>query len=171
MARRTGTIGYPDEHAVEVAKCSLRIADELDVDQELRSAIATGALLHDVGKLRIDQRILDKPGLLTPSERREINKHPLEGARIIALDVAPEIAEVVLTHHERWDGTGYPAGLAGEEIPLPARVVAVADAFLAMVEDRPYRESRSHEAAIEELRECAGAQFDPRCVDALLRAI
>ncbi len=171
VATQTGTIGYPDAHAIAVAECSLSIARRLEVDPEVRRTIIEGALLHDVGKLRVDERILSKPGPLTPDELREIRKHPVEGERLIAQAVDPGVAEVVRTHHERWDGRGYPAGLRGPEIPLAARVVAVADAYLAMCEERPYRSRLSCEQAVEELVENAGTQFDPRCVDALVSIV
>jgi putative nucleotidyltransferase with HDIG domain len=171
VARCTGTIGYPDDHAIAVAECSLLIADELAVAADIRQTIATGALLHDVGKLRVDEGILSKPGPLTRAERRKIEKHPLEGERIIGGSVDPGVVQVVRAHHERWDGSGYPAGLAGADIPLAARVVAVADAFLAMCEERPYRRRINRDAAVRELSKCAGSQFDPVCVQALIRAV
>jgi HD-GYP domain-containing protein (c-di-GMP phosphodiesterase class II) len=171
VAKCTGTIGYPDEHAIAVAECSLLIADELAVAAELRQTIAKGALLHDVGKLHVDESILSKPGPLTADERRTIETHPLEGERMIGLAVEPGVAQVVRAHHERWDGSGYPAGLAGDKIPLAARVVAVADAYLAMREERPYRKRIDKDAAVRELSKCAGSQFDPACVQALIRAV
>jgi putative nucleotidyltransferase with HDIG domain len=171
VARCTGTIGYPDEHAIAVAECSLLIADELAVEADIRRTIAKGALLHDVGKLRVDESILSKPGPLTKAERRKIEQHPVEGERIIGDVVEPGVAQVIRAHHERWDGSGYPAGLIGAEIPLAARVVAVADAYLAMREERPYRRRINKNAAVRELNKCAGSQFDPVCVQALIRAV
>ena len=171
VATRTGTIGYPDAHAIAVAECSLSIARRLEVEPEVRRTIIEGALLHDVGKLRVDERILSKPGPLTPDELLEIRKHPIEGERLIAEAVDPGVAEVVRTHHERWDGRGYPAGLRGPEIPLAARVVAVADAYLAMCEERPYRSRLSCQQAVQELVGNAGTQFDPRCVEALVSIV
>ena len=171
VAKCTGTIGYPDDHAIAVAECSLLIADQLAVASDIRKTIAKGALLHDVGKLRVDDSILSKPGPLTRAERRKIEKHPVEGERIIASSVEPGVAQVVRAHHERWDGSGYPAGLSGVQIPLAARVVAVADAYLAMCEERPYRKRIDKDAAMRELNKCAGSQFDPACVQALIRAV
>ncbi len=171
VAMRTGVIGYPDAHAIGVAQCSLRIATELEVDDDVKHAVAQGALLHDVGKLRIDEYILSKASPLTQRERLLIREHPLEGERIVGRAVDPNVAEVVTGHHERWDGSGYPRGLAGEQIPLAARVVAVADAYLAMCENRPYRARVSESEAIRELQECAGTQFDPLCVEALVAAV
>jgi putative nucleotidyltransferase with HDIG domain len=171
VATQTGTIGYPDDHAIAVAECSLRIALRLGLDTDVRRTIASGALLHDVGKLHVDDRILSKPGPLTLDERRNVEQHPLEGERIVRDSVEPPVREVVLAHHERWDGAGYPQGLAGNEIPLAARVVAVADAYLAMCETRPYRTRLTKDEAVGELEACAGSQFDPACVEALVSVV
>jgi putative nucleotidyltransferase with HDIG domain len=171
VVSQTGTIGYPDDHAIAVAECSLRIAVRLGLDPDVRRTIAAGALLHDVGKLRVDDRILSKPGPLTPDERRNVEQHPLEGERILQDSVEPPVREVVLAHHERWDGAGYPQGLAGSDIPLAARVVAVADAYLAMCETRPYRARLTKDEAVGELEACAGTQFDPACVEALVSVV
>jgi HD-GYP domain-containing protein (c-di-GMP phosphodiesterase class II) len=171
VATQTGTVGYPDDHAIAVAECSVRIAASLGLDPGARSTIAAGALLHDVGKLRVDERILSKPGPLTPDERRNVEQHPLEGERIVRDSVETPVREVVLAHHERWDGAGYPNGLAGNEIPLAARVVAVADAYLAMCETRPYRTRLTKDEAVGELEACAGTQFDPACVEALISVV
>jgi HD-GYP domain-containing protein (c-di-GMP phosphodiesterase class II) len=171
VATQTGTIGYPDDHAIAVAECSVRIAARLGLDPGARSTIAAGALLHDVGKLRVDERILSKPGPLTPDERRNVEQHPLEGERIVRGSVEAPVREVVLAHHERWDGAGYPNGLAGNEIPLAARVVAVADAVLAVCEPRPYRTRLTKDEAVGELEACAGTQFDPACVEALISVV
>jgi two-component system cell cycle response regulator len=171
VAMRTGVIGYPDAHAIGVARCSLQIAAQLAVGDEVRRAVVHGALLHDVGKLRINKRILGKPGPLTPAEQQRIREHPAEGERIVGAALDPPVVEVVTAHHERWDGNGYPRGLAGDQIPLAARVVAVADAYLAMCEDRPYRARITESAALRELQQCAGTQFDPACVDALVALV
>lgn len=171
VAAKTGRIGYPDEHAIAVAECSLRIADRLALEPDQRRTICKGALLHDVGKLRIEEEILSKPGPLTVAERREIQRHPVEGEQLIGEVVDEHVAEVVLNHHERWDGRGYPNGLEGTEIPLAARVVAVADAYLAMRETRPYRTRLTKAEAVRELVEGSGTQFDPACVHALVQTI
>lgn len=167
VATRTGRTGYPDEHAVGVAECARRIADQLRLRPDLRRAVIEGALLHDVGKLAVDATILAKPGPLTPDERRQVNTHPAEGERLVRGAVDERVGDVVRAHHERWDGRGYPRGLSAHAIPFAARVVAVADAFLAMLEQRPYRSAMSREAALDELRTCSGSQFDPVCVEAL----
>ena len=171
VAMRTGVIGYPDAHAIGVALCSLRIAAQLEVGEQVKRAVVHGALLHDVGKLRISKRILGKPGPLTRRERLRVREHPLEGQRIVGSQVERPVAEVVTAHHERWDGGGYPRGLVGEQIPLAARVVAVADAYLAMCEDRPYRARLTEGEALRELQDCAGTQFDPACVAALAAVV
>lgn len=171
LAKSVGAAGYPDAHAIAVARCAAGMARQLALAPAERRAVVEGALLHDVGKVRIDPRILEKPGPLTKAERRRVNAHPLEGERLVGSAVDPSVTDVVRAHHERWDGAGYPSGLAADEIPLAARVVAVADAFLAMLEDRPYRAPLSRAAALRELRAGAGTQFDPRCVAALTRTV
>lgn len=168
---RLGTRSYPDHHAIAVAACADQLAGELALENELRRTVVEGALLHDVGKLLVDESILEKPGPLTADERRQINLHPLEGERIVRWSVDAGVADVVRTHHERWDGRGYPHGLAADEIPMAARVVAVADAYLAMLEERPYRAPRSQTAALRELQDGAGTQFDPSCVAALVSLV
>jgi hypothetical protein len=130
------------------------------------------AYLHDIGKIGVSGHILRKPGPLTVDETASMRHHPLIGANILRPVAFPwPITPVVRHHHERYDGTGYPAGLRGEEIPMLARVLAVTDAYEAMVADRPYRSGLSEELAIEELRRCAGSQFDPHVVDALVAAL
>lgn len=168
VAAATGKKDYPDRHAIAVAACADQLANRLALGDRLRRTVVEGALLHDVGKLLVDDRILEKPGPLTPDERRQINAHPIEGDRVIRPVVEPEVADVVRTHHERWDGRGYPQGLTAQQIPLAARVVAVADAYLAMLEQRPYRARLTQAAALRELEDGAGSQFDPNCVAALV---
>jgi ribonuclease P protein subunit RPR2 len=131
--------------------------------------LAAGFLLHDVGKLALPAAIVDKPGPLTASERAEMHRHPQQGWRMLnEIEYGGRTRDVVLFHHERWDGSGYPLGLAGESIPLWARIFAVADAMDAMVGDRPYRAAMTPRDAYDELRAGAGGQFDPSCVDAFL---
>jgi putative nucleotidyltransferase with HDIG domain len=170
VASQTGK-EYPDEHAILVAACADRLARRLELTHVERQTVVAGALLHDVGKLLVDERILAKPGPLTTDERREINGHPIKGALIVHSSVDPEVVDVIRAHHERWDGDGYPRGLVGREIPLAARIVAVADAYLAMLENRPYRESLTEEEALRELEDGAGSQFDPRCVAAFVKLV
>ncbi len=170
VASQTGK-EYPDRHAILVAACADRLARRLELSHIERQTVIAGALLHDVGKLMVDERILEKPGPLTSEERREINGHPIKGALIVHAAVDPEVVEVVRSHHERWDGDGYPRGLVGREIPLAARIVAVADAYLAMLEDRPYKLPLSEDEALKELEDGAGSQFDPRCVAAFVKLV
>jgi HD-GYP domain-containing protein (c-di-GMP phosphodiesterase class II) len=171
VASSTGSRTYPDRHAIAVAACADKMAGRLALAEDVRRTVVEGALLHDVGKLLLDERILGKPGPLTADERRQVNAHPVEGERIVRPTVGADVADVVRAHHERWDGAGYPSGLAAQEIPIAARVVAVADAYLAMLEDRPYRASLTQAAALRELRDCSGSQFDPACVDALVSVV
>lgn len=152
-------------HSEDVAEYVKAISGELGLDDDERERLTFASLLHDVGKIGISERILLKPGRLTAEERSIIELHPRIGFRLVEqVPGMEEIAPLVLHHHERWDGAGYPAGLRGEEIPLGARVIGVADAFSAMTEQRPYRDRMSLEDACAELERCAGAQFDPRVV-------
>jgi HD-GYP domain-containing protein (c-di-GMP phosphodiesterase class II) len=128
-------------------------------------------VLHDLGKLGIADAILHKPGPLDDAEWREMRRHPEIGARILEHAGLRDIAGWVRAHHERLDGRGYPGALLADDIPLEARVLAVADAYEAMIADRPYRSAMPAAEAVEELRRCAGSQFDPEVVDAFLRAL
>jgi putative nucleotidyltransferase with HDIG domain len=125
-------------------------------------SVAHGALLHDIGKIAIPVQLLHKVAPLTDDEWQRLRRHPEIGANICGpLHVARDIAPIIRHHHERWDGSGYPDGLAGEEIPLGARIVALADAYDVIVRGRPYQQARSHPEAVAELLRCAGSQFDP----------
>jgi diguanylate cyclase (GGDEF)-like protein/putative nucleotidyltransferase with HDIG domain len=162
---------YAGRHSERVAELSARLAERLGLAAEDVELMRLAGSLHDVGKLAIPEEILRKPGLLTEAERLVLQRHPQIGSRMLAsLGVEP-VAEWVLRHHERWDGTGYPEGLAGEEIPLGARIIFVADAFDAMTCDRVYRDSISDLDAVAELERCAGTQFDPEVVHALVAEI
>jgi HD-GYP domain-containing protein (c-di-GMP phosphodiesterase class II) len=126
--------------------------------EELR----TLGLLHDIGKIALDNEILDKPGRLNDAERREVRRHVETGYRIMSsLNEFAPLANNILTHHERWDGQGYPQGLKGESIPLAARILTVAEAYDVLTTDKPYRQALGKEAALEEIRKNAGTQFDP----------
>jgi HD-GYP domain-containing protein (c-di-GMP phosphodiesterase class II) len=131
------------------------------------------ALLHDVGKIRIPAEIINKPGKLDAHERAVIETHTVEGQRMLERvgGMLAEVGRLVRSCHERWDGAGYPDGLGGEAIPLVARVVCACDAFSAMTTDRPYRKALSFEEALAELERCAGTQFDPAVVDALVASV
>ena len=133
--------------------------------------IHAAGVLHDLGKLGIADAILYKPGPLDNGEWKEIMRHPEIGARILEHAGLSDIAGWVRAHHERLDGRGYPKGIGGHEIPLEARILAVADAYEAMVADRPYRAGMPAGSACEELLRCSGTQFDPAIVDAFLAAL
>jgi HD-GYP domain-containing protein (c-di-GMP phosphodiesterase class II) len=134
--------------------------------------IKTTGWLHDIGKVAISESILNKTGKLDNEEWTEIKRHPEIGYRILStVNEMAELADIVLVHHERWDGKGYPQGLKGEEIPLNGRIIAVADAFDAMTRQRTYREVLSDEDAIEEIRKNAGTQFDPDIVEVFIEKV
>lgn len=160
------------EHALRIGRSAEQLARELDVDDVTAYEIKRAAPLHDVGKIGVPDAILLKPGALTEAEYAEMKRHAdiggemLAGGRAPVLQIAEEIAR---THHERWDGGGYPAGLEGEEIPLVGRIVAVADVFDALTHRRPYKEPWPVERAVEEIRSQSGRHFDPRVVDAFDR--
>ncbi len=160
--------GYADGHTTAVSRLAVTIATKLELPTAERRLVEVGALLHDVGKLSIPDRVLMKPGPLNELEWTVMQRHAPLGERLVAHTVnQADVLAIVRSHHERWDGGGYPDGKRGEEIPLAARIVAVADAFQAMIEPRPYREPRTREAALEEILAYSGRQFDPVCVEAL----
>jgi putative nucleotidyltransferase with HDIG domain len=164
--------GYTRGHGERVGQASMMIARELGMDDERVEVLRFAGILHDVGKLGVPTRLLRKDGPLTPEERRIIELHPEYGHEMVrGISFLGEARAAVLHHHERMDGSGYPYGLVGDRIPESARVVAVADAFDAMTSTRSYRRARPVEAAVAELERCAGAQFDPRMVEALVRAL
>jgi putative two-component system response regulator len=164
-----GSGAADDEHAFAVAVLAVEIADQLGVELDRRFMIAAGALLHDVGKLLLDQQILCKSGPLDDDERSHVQTHAAAGAASLPDDVPETIRAIVRFHHERWDGSGYPEGICASAIPLEARIVAVADAFQAMLEDRPYRPARTEGDAVHEVLRSSGTQFDPACVQAFVR--
>jgi len=152
-------------HSEEVSSYVAGVAERLQMQPGRREELVFGSLLHDVGKIGISERILLKPGPLTPEERNLCELHPRIGYRLVQqVPTLRPIAPAILHHHEHFDGGGYPAGLRGEQIPLEARVVCVADSFSAMTAERPYRGRLSIEAACTELERCAGTQFDPEIV-------
>ena len=157
---------YTDGHLWRMAEYSRTVALALGCDAEAARYAWYGGVLHDIGKVGIDDSVLRKPGPLTEREFAEVRRHPDVGAEIVSsMRFAPIVAPIVRSHHERWDGSGYPRGLAGESIPLAARIVAVADAWDAMTTDRPYRSALAGAQAIERLRAGAGAQWDRTIVD------
>ena len=160
---------YTCRHSEDVMDYSLMIARELGLDAAVQRTVSVAALLHDVGKIGVPDAILRKPGKLTEQEFAAIKQHPTMGAAMVASVLGLEdTLDAVRHHHERWDGKGYPSGLCGEETPLIARLMAVADAFSAMTTDRPYRKGMDWEKALSILEAGAGTQWDPRCVAALV---
>jgi diguanylate cyclase (GGDEF)-like protein len=160
---------YTGDHSAAVIEMSAAIARYMGLRAAEIERIKSAALLHDIGKVAIPDFILHKPGPLTDEEWTLMRQHPLIGERI--LSVVPGmsgVARIVRHEHERWDGTGYPDGLTGEQIPLGSRIILAADAYHAMTSDRPYRAARSHQEAIDELTRCAGTQFDPSVTAALI---
>ncbi|MCC7381352.1 MAG: response regulator [Deltaproteobacteria bacterium] len=152
-------------HSQRVVRFSLAIGDRMGVTGQGRDDLARGALLHDIGKIGVPDHILLKPARLTEDEWIEMRKHPEIGARIISgIEFLAPAADIVLAHQERWDGQGYPRRLRGDQIPLGARIFAVADTIDAITTDRPYRRGRSFGHAREELLRCSGTQFDPAVV-------
>lgn len=163
---------YTRGHSDRVALYSNMIAAKVGLTAEQCTALEMAAYLHDIGKIGIREAILLKPGRLTGEEMGQMRHHPLIGANILRPVAFPwPIAPVVRHHHEHFDGKGYPAGLKGEEIPLLARILTVADAYEAMTADRPYRRPRTQSEAVEELNRCAGSHFDPRIVEAFIDAL
>ncbi|WP_030899211.1 HD-GYP domain-containing protein [Streptomyces sp. NRRL S-474] len=164
--------GYTRGHSERVGQASMMIARELGMDDERVEVLRFAGILHDVGKLGVPTRLLRKDGPLTPEERRVIELHPEYGHEMVrGIGFLGEARAAVLHHHERLDGSGYPYGLVGRQIPEPARVVAVADAFDAMTSTRSYSRARPVEVALAELERCAGSQFDPVMVAALVEAV
>ncbi len=164
---------YTRNHSLRVSNYAVQIARGMKLPEREVETIEFGGLLHDLGKVRGDLRgLLQKPGRLTPEERRRMDAHPGTGADIVAsVRALSKAADLVRSHHERLDGKGYPQGLAGEEIPLGARIVLVADTFDAMTSDRPYRAALTAERALAELAKYSGTQFDPRVVESLAALI
>jgi len=158
-----------EEHTRKVEEISMLIADQLDLPDSQKSSLSLLAKLHDIGMIDVPGEVLTKPGSLSEDEWALVKKHPETGYRIACStrDFAP-IAEGILHHHECWDGSGYPEGLSGSEIPLLARIVAIADALEVMISGRPYKEARPLNQIVEELKNCAGKKFDPELVEIVL---
>ncbi|MDR3685951.1 MAG: HD domain-containing protein [Coriobacteriia bacterium] len=163
---------YTRGHSDKVATYAILIAEHLELGHDQLTALEMAAYLHDIGKIGVPESILLKPGQLSDDEMAQMRHHPLIGANILRPVAFPwAITPIVRHHHEFWDGQGYPAGLKGEEIPLLARILCVADSYEAMTADRPYRAGRSAADAIEELHRCSGTQFDPRIVETMTTVI
>jgi diguanylate cyclase (GGDEF)-like protein len=163
---------YTSTHARWISDLALRVGRELGLDERTLKRLELGALLHDIGKIGIPSDVLSKPGRLTAQERRVVQTHPELGERIIApIDRLQTVRPIVRHCHERWDGRGYPDGVAGEDIPLESRIIFVCDAYHAMTTDRPYRHRLSHREALRRLSDAAGSQFDPTVVEVALEVL
>ena len=164
---------YTGSHSRDVVRLVMGVCDRLGLDERTRQKAEFAALLHDVGKISIPSEIINKRGALTPAERAIIKTHTIEGQHLLERvgGYLAEIGQIVRSCHEFYDGSGYPDGLKGDEIPLIARIVSCCDAFNAMTTDRPYRDALSAQEAIAELRANTGTQFDPTVIGALVTLI
>jgi HD-GYP domain-containing protein (c-di-GMP phosphodiesterase class II) len=163
---------YTAHHAHSIVEHAEAVGRKLGMDAQALRDLRYGAVFHDIGKIAVPEAILNKRGPLTPAERREVERHTIVGEQILApVEFLAGVRTLVRHEHERWDGTGYPDGLAGEAIPLGSRIILACDAFHAMTSDRPYRAAMRTVEAIAELRRNAGSQFDPRVVAALLEVL
>jgi HD-GYP domain-containing protein (c-di-GMP phosphodiesterase class II) len=161
--------GYTHRHSERVAGFAVRLARQLEWPPDECRLLELSGLLHDIGKIGVSDAILNKPGKLTAEEFAEVRRHPGHGAAILSHIQSPKVAKLlpgVMYHHERWDGTGYPDGLAGEDIPIFGRVLAVADFIDALTSDRSYRGARSIDDVVTMIQEESGRMFDPRVVEA-----
>jgi putative nucleotidyltransferase with HDIG domain len=160
---------YTCGHSERVAMLSRLLAERAGLAEPAIERVYMGGLLHDVGKIGVPESVLQKTGRLTPEEFEQMKKHPEIGARILTdIKQIRDIIPGVLRHHERYDGRGYPGGLAGEDIPLMGRIICLADGFDAMTSNRTYRRALPLEVALMEIRRCSGTQFDPRLAQAFL---
>jgi HD-GYP domain-containing protein (c-di-GMP phosphodiesterase class II) len=160
------------EHSHRLAAHARLVAENLRLDALETTEVELVAVLHDVGKLAVDRHILDWPGPLDEGQRERMRRHTIEGEEMLAgISGLQHLAPAVRATHEAWDGTGYPDGLAGDEIPLTARIVTVVDAFDAMTSERAYRKPLPRREALRRLRSGSGAQFDPRVVETIVRVL
>jgi HD-GYP domain-containing protein (c-di-GMP phosphodiesterase class II) len=163
---------YTAAHTREVADLAERVGIRLGMRRDELRTLYYAALLHDIGKIAVRGEVLNKPGPLTEEEFAQIRLHTLTGERMLErVDQLRAVLPLIRSAHERWDGAGYPDGIASEEIPLGARVICACDAFHAMISDRPYRAALPFDQAVAELARCSGSQFDPRVVEALLHEL
>jgi HD-GYP domain-containing protein (c-di-GMP phosphodiesterase class II) len=161
-----------DGHSDATMQHALAVAKSLGLGPDEIAAVNLGTLFHDIGKIGIPEHILQKPSALTDEEWAEMKTHPVIGANLIGeVPNLERIRPIVLAHHEHYDGTGYPNGLKGDQIPLAAQIISVADTYEAMTSTRPYRPALSHEDAVAELRRVAGSQLNPIVVEAFIRHI
>jgi len=160
------------QHCEKVAKWASTTARELRMDDDEVKNVYWASILHDIGKIGISDRILRKKAALTQDDWVLIKMHPTIGSNIVcSIDALPSLAPTISAHQEKYDGTGYPKGLRGKDIPLGARILGIADAYQAMVEHRYYREARTHEEAVTELKKVRGTQFDPEVLDVFLNVV
>lgn len=163
---------YNKVHHLETARLSELLAKVMGLSQQQVEQIRVAGLLHDVGTLSIPQELMNKDGVFTKEEKEIIKQHPMLGAQLLKpIRALRDICEILELHHERWDGTGYPKGLSGEDIPLAARIICIVESYHAMISDRPYRPAMSPERATQALREGAGTQFDPFLVDIFIAVL
>lgn len=161
---------YTQDHSQRMVAIIESLCRKLDIDKELIQAIRSAAALHDIGKIGVPDEILRKPGPLTSQEWYSMKRHPKIGADILApVSKLAHISPIIIAHHEKFDGSGYPYGLKGDQIPIGARILAVVDSYIAILDERVYRKGRSQKEAISELVKCSGSQFDPMVVDAFVK--
>lgn len=160
------------EHCEKVAKWASTTARELKMEEDEVENVYWASILHDIGKIGISDRILRKRAALSEDDWVLIKMHPTIGSNIVSsIDALPSLAPTISAHQEKYDGTGYPKGLRGKDIPLGARILGIADAYQAMVEHRYYREARSHDEAVTELKKVRGTQFDPEVLDVFINVV
>ncbi len=160
------------EHSARVAKWASNTARELKMSDDEIENVYWASILHDIGKIGISDRVLRKKSILSDEDWVLIKMHPTIGSNIVSsIDAYPSLAPTISAHQEKYDGTGYPKGLSGKNIPLGARILGIADAYQAMVEERFYRQARTHEEAVAELRKVKGTQFDPEVLDVFLTVV
>jgi HD-GYP domain-containing protein (c-di-GMP phosphodiesterase class II) len=163
---------YTSGHSNSVKTIAVLIAEQLGMEKDEINRLSNAAVLHDIGKIGITESIINKPSLLDEKEFEEIKKHPLKGAFLVSnIPSLREIGKIILHHHERYDGKGYPMGLSGNKIPLFSRIIAVADTYDAITSERPYRKRMNEKQAIEIIKDEAGKQLDPLMVDAFLKIV
>lgn len=163
---------YTQGHSQRVSDYSVQIAQQMKLSRRQIQLIRQGAVLHDIGKIGISDLILNKPGKLTPEEMATIQQHPLIGVKVLEeVGLEPEVLEMVRSHHERYDGGGYPEGCSSKDLSLAARILCVADAYDAMTSDRPYRKGMDYDTVRGILMQCRGTQFDPEIIDAFIASM
>lgn len=163
---------YTGKHAEKMIDIVRNIGNQMGLDQKDIDNLEHAAVLHDLGKIGIDDKILRKKGKLTKKEYKEIKKHPRIGAEIIrSVHFLKDVVPLILYHHERYDGKGYTSGLKGKNIPMGARILAIADVYQALISDRPYRKAYPKKEALDIIKEASGTQFDPAIVRALFKSL